>query len=232
MAVTVGSLHVYPVKACRGVGVDRLTIGPTGPIGDRCWQVVDDEGRPLTQRAAPRLATVEVEMGEVETGVGGLRLEAAGHGAVEVAVPGPDPPVVEVESWVAPLVVAADGGDEAARWLAGLLGRPARLVGMTATTDIRLPEPIELWGHGISFVDAAPVLVANRASCDWLVARASEPFGIDRFRANVVVSGAEPWAEDTWARFTCDAGPVGGEIAVGDELTVTATREPVLPPPG
>ena len=291
MPVVVQSLHLYPIKACRGLDVDRFTIGDTGPIGDRRWQIVDENGRPVTQRTAPALATISVDLHDD----GGLELAADDHGSVTVADPNDGGDEVEVRVLTGGRVTAGDGGDEVATWLSDLIGQSARLVAMVDPTDIRLPEPIDLFGHAISFVDACPILVANQASCDWLVERAAEPFGMERFRANVVVSGAEPWAEDTWQDFTigsaaltgrlpwprcavpqvdqrtgerhrepaltlrahrwctdaptlpdavrsmvegnglfglaCSVGPVGTEIAVGDELSVASVVEPVLAAP-
>jgi uncharacterized protein YcbX len=65
----------------------------------------------------------------------------------------------------------------------------------------RLPSEFDVFGQGAGFTDAAPLLVANQASLDWLVERSTEGFGMDRFRPNLVIAGAEPWAEDTWDRF-------------------------------
>jgi hypothetical protein len=46
------------------------------------------------------------------------------------------------------------------------------------------------------------VCVANEASWRDRAARASEPFGIERFRANLIVDSGEPWVEDTWLHFS------------------------------
>lgn len=215
MDTTVRSVHLYPIKACRGIDVDGLTIGPTGPVGDRRWQVIDAEGQPVTQRTAPVLATVAVALQDEGVPDGGLRLSADGHGSVEVAAPGAEGRAVdpiEVSFLVGGTTTAGDGGDEVATWLSDLLGHEARLAAMIDATDIRLPARIDMWGHAISFADAAPILVANQASCDWLVERASEPFGMDRFRANIVVEGAEPWVEDTWQRFTIGPAELTGRL--------------------
>ena len=58
MAETLTAIHVYPVKSCRAVPLDRVEIVSTGLRGDRLFQVVDAEGNPVTQRQQPMLATV------------------------------------------------------------------------------------------------------------------------------------------------------------------------------
>jgi len=230
MAMTVQSLHLYPIKGCRGLDVDRITIDEIGPVGDRRWQVVDAERAPVTQRTVPALATIEVE-----PMAGGLRLGADGHHSIEVADPGPGSTEIEVAAKVAAGVTVGDGGDEAAGWLTEVLGEPARLVAMVETSDVRFPPSVDPWGQGVSFVDAAPIVIANRASLDWLTERSSAPFGMDRFRANVVIDGAEPWVEDTWRTATIGAAEVRAELpwprcAVPqvDQVTGERTREPAL----
>lgn len=232
--MTVRSLHLYPIKGCRGIDVDRIEIDGIGPVGDRRWQVVDAERRPVTQRTVPALATIEVEPLP-----GGLRLSAEGHGRIEVPDPGPLPAdgsaEIVVAAKVAREVTAGDGGDEAAAWLTAVLDAPVRLVVMVDATDVRFPPAVDPWGQGVSFVDAAPIVIANQASLDWLTGRASEPFGMDRFRANVVIDGADPWVEDTWRTATIGAAEVRVELpwprcAVPqvDQVTGQRTKEPAL----
>lgn len=224
----VSELFIYPIKSCRGISVSSLLIGETGPVGDRQWQIVDADAQPVTQRTAPMLATVVVEqVGE------GLRLSADGHGSVDVAPPGPA--AVTVSPLVGKQVPVADAGDDVAGWLEALTGSPARLVAHTAETDRRLPGALDLWGQTLGFVDLSPVLVANQASADWLVERASEPFAMDRFRANIVVSGAAPWVEDTWAEFTVGSTTVSAPapwprcaVPQVDQVTGERHREPAL----
>lgn len=38
--ITVRSLHIYPVKSCRGISVDNSVVVPTGFRFDRQWMVV------------------------------------------------------------------------------------------------------------------------------------------------------------------------------------------------
>ncbi|MEM9131619.1 MAG: MOSC N-terminal beta barrel domain-containing protein [Actinomycetota bacterium] len=191
---TVSELNLFPIKSCGGVSVDEAQVIATGFEGDRQWQVSSD-GKPVTQRQKSILATVRPRPIE-----GGLRLTAPGRDPLEVARPAEADAETTVLIGV-PLPVA-DAGDEAAAWFAALLDDPgARLHALPADGGLSIPEAIDVFDQPIAFGDLAPVLVANTASLEWLVARAGEPFAMDRFRANAVVATDEPFAEDTWARF-------------------------------
>src|SRR5262245_17891076 len=52
------SLHVYPVKSCRGVDLDAASVTRTGVAHDREWMITSPAGRFLTQREEPRLALI------------------------------------------------------------------------------------------------------------------------------------------------------------------------------
>lgn len=55
-------------------------------------------------------------------------------------------------------------------------------------------------GDQVSFADGFPLLIANEASLADLSQRVGEPLTMARFRPNLVISGAEAWAEDGWRR--------------------------------
>lgn len=189
MVGTLSAIHIYPVKSCRGVAVESAEVSVSGLVGDRRFQVVDPEGAPITQRQQPTLATVQPSL----IG-GGLRLEAEGARTIQVAMPtGTDRTAT---SLIGVPVESADAGDEAAAFFSDVLGVPARLVAIADETGYAVPIPgIEMRA---SWADAASVLIANEASHAWLADRADEAFGMDRFRANLTVSGPAPFEEDTW----------------------------------
>jgi uncharacterized protein YcbX len=54
----IAALNIYPVKACRGIALDRARVLATGFAHDREWLIVTPEGRFLTQREDPRLALI------------------------------------------------------------------------------------------------------------------------------------------------------------------------------
>lgn len=126
-------------------------------------------------------------------------MTAPGAGTVEIAKPTGTDHVTG--SIVGATVEVGDAGDEAAAWFSQLLDDDdARLYAIT-DQQVQVPQGWDHFGSSIAFPDLAPVLLTNTASLDWLLERSSEPFDMHRFRPNIVVSGAEPFVEDTWLRF-------------------------------
>lgn len=201
---TLAAIHVYPVKSCRAVALDRVEITRTGLQGDRLLQVVDADGSPVTQRQHPVLATVQPALVDDV-----LELAADGRTALNVEIPTTND--ITVSSLLGVPVEAGDAGDEAAAWFTDLLGTPVRLVAMTQRSEYRLPIPgVDMM---LSWADACSVLVANSASVHWLNDRSSEPFGMDRFRPNLTIDDDEAWIEDTWRDFSIGAARFGLGIA-------------------
>lgn len=204
MAAVVTAIHIYPVKSCGAVALDRVEITSIGLHGDRLFQVVDTDGNPITQRQQPRLATVRPAFTDH-----GLTLAADGRAQLTVEIPTSND--TTVNSILGAPVSAGDSGDDAANWFSELLGVRVRLVAVTE--DSRNRPPIRGLDMSISWQDAASVLVANSASLDWLNERAAEQFGMDRFRPNVTVDAGEAWVEDTWRDFSIGGARFGLGLA-------------------
>ncbi len=189
------SIHVYPVKSCRGLTLRAATLGPRGLQHDRSWMIVDSRDRFLTQRTHPQLATIGAEPSA--TGEA-LTLRAPASAALHVAA---------VDEAAAPLsrrvqvwddtVEAADAGDAAAEWLQAILGEPVRLVRATART---LRQPRGPWrgevASPVNFPDGYPLLVCSVESLADLTRRLPEPVGMERFRPNLVLEGLGAYGED------------------------------------
>jgi uncharacterized protein YcbX len=203
VAGSLTGIHVYPVKSCRGIALDRVEVTSRGPAGDRMFQVIDADARPITQRQAPRLATVQPTLVD-----GGLRLEADGRPAIEIASPSAND--TTAMSLLGASVEAADAGAGAAGWFSELLGAPVRLVAITDGSEHRVPFPDA--DMQVGWADGASVLVVNSASLEWLNDRADEPFGMDRFRPNFTVD-ADAWVEDTWRDLSVGPARLGVGLA-------------------
>src|SRR5690606_1992232 len=138
----------------------------------------------------------------------------------------------QVRALLGDRVQAGDGGDEAARWFSAVTGTPCRLV---ALCDLEARRLRLVPNQPVSFADATPLPVGNEASRRDLERRAAEPFGMDRFRANLVVDGMAPWEEDTWAQFSVGAARLEAIIPVPrcampqvDQDTAERQKEPAV----
>jgi len=205
----VSAIYTYPVKGCHRVTHDDAHVEPWGLAGDRRWMVVDADGVGVTQRDTSDLVFLRASVGP-----GTLTLSAPGLAPLTVPEPGPGAEVgvrtFRNRTATVPARPSADGG----AWLSDLLDRPVRLV--------HLHDPTAQVAGGsaavgtVSFADGYPLLVANAASLDalndWLLESGDDPVPITRFRPNLVVSGAAPWAEDGWSGRTLRVGEAGAVL--------------------
>lgn len=227
-------LFLYPVKSCRGLALPAARVDALGLEGDRRFLVVDATGRFLTQRSHPRLALIAPAL-SADT----LTLAADGHGTLAVprtaAAPARE---LTVTVWQSENLRAEDCGDEAARWLGGILGQPVRLARIGPAFHRPVLKRAARPGDRVSFADAVPFLALSTASLDdlndRLVARGEEPVPMDRFRPNLVLTGCPPYAEDTWTRFRLGdltfrhAGPCARcVVTTTDQLTAARGKEPL-----
>jgi len=58
MMRSVARLRIHPIKGARGLDVHGMDFDQLGPRFDRRWMVVGSDGTFVSQRVAPRLATV------------------------------------------------------------------------------------------------------------------------------------------------------------------------------
>lgn len=190
------SLHVYPVKGCRGIDLVRSRITATGLENDRNWMFVNDAGRFLTQRECAGLALVEVALTEAE-----LVLSAAGHPSLHCPLVA-DGAMRRVVIW-RDSCLAREAGVETRAWLervAGVRGQLVRgIAGETRTCDPAFTGT----DHGEAFFpDGYSLLVVSTASLGALNARLPAALPMNRFRPNIVIDGVESFDEDrmTWLR--------------------------------
>jgi len=191
-SASVSAIVRYPVKSCAGHALNEASLDAYGIVGDRRWLIVDPDGRFLTQRVAPSLSQVTPELLGND-----LTLSAPGMNRIAVQADA-DGPSRDVRVWT-DRCKGVDQGDDAAAWLSEYLGSEYRLVRMSP--DFR--RPIDS-AHAIStrdqvsYADGFPFLLTNETSLDELNRRMAHPVPMDRFRPNIVVSGADPFAEDAW----------------------------------
>jgi len=228
-------LRRYPVKSCRGEDLDFAEVEPWGLTGDRRWMLVDPIGEVVTAREANRLVLVTPTI----TG-DGLRLTSPG--STELVVDRPESgPLVDVEIWDDRLQ-ARVAEETAGDWFSQALGRPLRLVYLDdprrRPVDPAVAEPADT----VSFADGFPLLLATEESLAQLNAWIAEgprsadgPVPMTRFRPNLIVRGAEAFAEDGWRRvrvgeveFRVLTSCIRCVLTTIDPVTALRTKEPLV----
>lgn len=223
---SIEQLFVYPVKALRGSAVAQSEVRATGLAGDREWMIVRPDGRFVSQRELPRLATLDAAA--IEGGL--LRLDADGQEPLFVPHACPGGSEFDSTVWDDRCVVI-DAGAEATRWLGAALDPPwpCRLVRMR-DGFVRHLKKQALLGQGTStwFADAAPLLLVNLSSLaalnERLTANGRAPVGVERFRPNIVVRGPAAFAEHSIA--TLQAQPGSFRLCYPCERCVVITIDP------
>lgn len=219
------SIHTYPIKGCHRVDQDRAQVQPWGLAGDRRWIAINDAGHQLTLRQDPHLVRIRPRYVE-----GALSLSAAGH--PDLAVPPPEGgESLRVAIWRS-TVTAVAAGPVADEWLCRVLDRKVRLLYLDDPTRRPVNPKYGRPDDRVSLADGYPLLLTNEASLatlnDWIAESGSVegPLPMTRFRPNVVVSGAQPWAEDDWPRRRVRIGSVPFRVAKPcDRCVVTATDQ-------
>jgi uncharacterized protein YcbX len=193
-------LRRYPIKSCRGEDLDAVEVEPWGPAGDRRWMLVDLAGEVVTAREANRLVLVTPEITD-----SGLIVRAPGMSDLAVDRPASGT-LVDVSIWDDRLQARA-AGSSADDWFSRVIGRPLRLVHLDDPRRRPVDPEVARPDDVVSFADGFPMLLATEESLAQLNAwiadgpRAGDgPLPMTRFRPNLIVSGADAFAEDGWRR--------------------------------
>ncbi|MFO1464898.1 MAG: MOSC N-terminal beta barrel domain-containing protein [Steroidobacteraceae bacterium] len=183
-------LNLYPVKSCRGIAVESVTLTDTGFAFDRRWMVVDENGRFQTQRELPRLAVIHTQLSD-----GRLRLSANDMPDLVVGDPGQGERR-EVKVWN-DQCSGLDAGDAAAGWLSQFLHKKLRLLSFDTSTR-RACDPSYAGDVPATtmFADAFPFLVLSESSLINLNRRLDKTLPMNRFRPNIVLNGVQAHEED------------------------------------
>lgn len=188
--IVLSALYRYPVKSMRGENLAESRVTPQGLPFDRCWMVADPTGRFVTGRSHPDMVRVSAR-----PSADGVTLSAPGRD--DLFVPNAAfTTSFETTVW-RDTFPAWRGAPEADAWVSAFLGDRLHFVWTGAQTArrVRVDPAVPL-----SFADGYPLLLIGQASLDDLSERVGRALPMARFRPNLVVAGAAPFAEDGWKR--------------------------------
>lgn len=190
-------LFIYPIKGCAGISLTQATLDEYGLQNDRRYQLVDANNRFISQRNSPHLCFIHTSISDRILSVhypGIQDLQILNTTSVQKR---------KVVIWEDE-VLADDMGEEAAEWFSSILGEKARLVRIGSGYDRKVRVGDSIYSSQVHFGDSQPILIISLESLDDLNSKLHIPVDIDRFRPNIVISGAQAYGEDHFSDITTD----------------------------
>lgn len=189
-------IYIYPIKSLGGFRVDYANLEEKGFQYDRRWMLVDKEGKFLTQRKHSKMALFQVE-------ISGQELIVTRKDQPENKIYIPMKPTTEV---VMPVQVWDDevlgqlvdiGVSE---WFSKELKIECDLVLFPEYAIRKLKPQYAVNNESVSYADGMPYLLIGQSSLDDLNTKLENEIGMERFRPNLVISGAAAFEEDNWEK--------------------------------
>ncbi len=199
----ISGLYRYPVKSMAGEALPQASVDALGLAGDRRWMLTDAQGRFLSQRDIPHMATVHARLLDNEV----LRL-AYQSDRLRISPQDFSANTTACRIWkdTLPAHPARPAVNET---LSQWLETPVRLVKLAGSARRQVDTHFVPAGVQTGFSDGFPLLILSQASLDDLnrrIGRAHKPFEVRHFRPNVLIDGCDAYAEDRWQ--TLRTGPL------------------------
>ncbi|WP_299021105.1 hybrid-cluster NAD(P)-dependent oxidoreductase [uncultured Photobacterium sp.] len=183
-------INVFPVKSVSGLSLSKSWVEKQGLCFDRRFMVAKKDGSMITARKYPQLVKVSATLLP-----DGLSLSFPGMSPLVLKYADFSMNEADATVWN-DTFCAYTTSSKADAWFSHIIGQEVRLL-YTGEQSNRVRSKIQ---QNVSFADGYPLLVISEASLEALNKRSTEKHTMDQFRTNLVVSGTEPFAEDSWKR--------------------------------
>jgi uncharacterized protein len=188
-------INIYPVKSLGGISLESSIIEERGLQFDRRWMLVDEKNQFLTQREFPKMATIEVKLNADSLSV------SNNSEILEIPFEADSDKTASAKVWSS-RVKSNVYSDKINDWFSEILSMKCRLVLMPEETERKVNPfyAVRKFKDTVSFADGYPFLIIGENSLDDLNSKLENRLPMNRFRPNLVVSGSESFAEDTWKK--------------------------------
>ncbi len=191
-AFILSDIFIYPVKSLAGIRVSQWDVVETGFRYDRQWMLIDEEGKFLSQRTLPKMALIQTRLTDTD-----LILSMPSHSDLSVPLHPQEGAIIKSTVWD-DCCDAQHVSNEADDWFSKVLDAPCRLVYLPTETKRGVDLTVATEIDHVAFSDAFPFLLVSENSLNALNAALDMPVEMARFRPNLVISGCDAYAEDTW----------------------------------
>lgn len=195
-SLIIQDLFIYPIKSLGGIRISESKVEERGFELDRRWMLIDESGKFMSQRTFPKMAMLRVEIAEDSLLV---HHTARPDEVIQIPFAAEGAEVSSVTVWddEMPARLVNLDIDE---WFSQALGMKVRLVKMPLSTERKVDPRYAINDESVSFADGMPYLLIGQNSLEDLNSRLDEEVPINRFRPNIVFSGGEAFAEDSWKK--------------------------------
>ncbi|AFZ53343.1 MOSC domain-containing protein [Cyanobacterium aponinum] len=207
------NLYIYPIKSCQGIEVKSAQVTAKGlclinnscncTVGDRTFMLVNEQGKFLTQREYPQLATIKVDISD-----NNLILSSENNDISPFELTILEENISRKVTVWRDETIGIDQGEEVAKWFKNALKlntncylvkqSPQYIRPINSKYSLKENQPV-------SFADGFPFLLTNTASLAELNHQLKVKYPQDNlqipmknFRPNIVIDTDTPFIEDTW----------------------------------
>ena len=189
---TLSEIIIYPVKSLTGISVGNWPVIKTGLLYDRKWMLIDTDRQFLSQRKLPKMALIKTALTDTN-----LILSASGMESLLIPLFQAEGEIINSTVWHYQCDTRSVSL-EADQWLSHFLKIECRLV-YQPDEMIRQVDPDYAYPtDNVAFSDGFPFLIISEGSLVSLNQEMQLNLSMSRFRPNLVISGCNCYAEDSW----------------------------------
>lgn len=190
----VTEINIYPVKSLGGISLEECSIEKRGFQNDRRWMLTDKNGEFFTQREFPKMATLSISVNDES-----LTVSSSENEKIEVPfkLEGNQTQKVTVWNSVCDALVLPRNINE---WFSDVLKTDCQLVYMPGESEREINKFFNRNNEIVSFADGYPFMLLGENSLNDLNEKLEMKLPMNRFRPNIVIDGAEAFAEDVWKK--------------------------------
>jgi uncharacterized protein len=189
-------MYIYPVKSLAGIQVSSWPVVEVGFKYDRQWMLIDSNQQFLSQRVLPRMALINTATTDQH-----INLSAPGMDDLSLLLMPSGGEVTRSTIWhdqVDTIAVSV----EADQWFSQFLQTDCRLVYLPQNSIRPVNPDFARSKDQTALSDGFPFLLIGESSLTALNQAMRMELTMNRFRPNLVISGCDSFAEDSWREIT------------------------------
>jgi len=213
--VALQQISIFPIKSSSGIDISSSWVDSIGIPYDRRFVVCDANGQFITARTVPKLCLIQANLTPQ-----GLIITAPDMPLIQVNYQQCLDQYQHVTVW-GDTILGQRCHDSVDAWFSQFVGQPCHLLFFGEQSSRQVINS----DNPVAFADGYPLLLIAQSSLDDLNSKLARPVTMKQFRPNLIVSGCEPFAEDSWRHIRI--GAVEFELTKPCSRCIFTTVDPI-----